>query len=130
MNADGSKETVTDWNKATYQVLDKTRLPDFNAGVTTSLSYKGFTLSANVYFSVGGYVYNSERSLMDSDGIYPFYNQMVFNGDWIRWKKVIRTEPIIELHIRALSIMMEEDLISLLPVILKMVHLLRLEIFL
>ena len=87
MNADGSKETVTDWNKATYQVLDKTRLPDFNAGVTTSLSYKGFTLSANVYFSVGGYVYNSERSLMDSDGIYPFYNQMVFNGDWIRWKR-------------------------------------------
>lgn len=87
VNADGSKETVTDWNKATYQVLDKTRLPDFNAGVTTSLSYKGFTLSANVYFSVGGYVYNSERSLMDSDGIYPFYNQMVFSGDWIRWKK-------------------------------------------
>ena len=40
-----------------------------------------------MYFSVGGYVYNSERSLMDSDGIYPFYNQMVFNGDWIRWKK-------------------------------------------
>ncbi|WP_255577484.1 SusC/RagA family TonB-linked outer membrane protein [Elizabethkingia sp. JS20170427COW] len=87
VNADGSRTTTNNWNKATYQVLDKSRLPDFNASFNTSLTYKGFTLSANVYVSVGGYIYNSERSLMDSDGIYPFYNQMVFHKDWIRWEK-------------------------------------------
>ncbi len=87
VNADGSKEAVSNWNNATYQVLNKSRLPDFIGGLTTSVTYKGLTLSANVYFNIGGYIYNSERSLMDSDGIYPFYNQMVFNDDWIRWKK-------------------------------------------
>lgn len=87
VNSDGSKEKVTNWNTATYQVLDKTRLPDFIGSLTTSVSYKGLTLSANAYFNIGGYIYNSERSLMDSDGIYPFYNQMAMADGWIRWKK-------------------------------------------
>lgn len=87
VNDDGTKTIVENWNQATYQVFtDKSRLPDFVGGLTTSWSYKGFTLSANAYFSIGGYIYNSERSLMDADGIYPYYNQMALADGWIRWK--------------------------------------------
>ena len=86
VNTDGSKEATKDWNAATNQVLNKSRLADWNGGLATSLTYKGLTLSANAYFNIGGYVYNSERALMDSDGIYPFYNQMAMADGWIRWK--------------------------------------------
>lgn len=87
VNKDGTKEKTNNYSKATFQILDKARIPDFTAGLSTSLTYKGLTLSASAYFSIGGYIYNSERQLLDADGVYPYYNQMVMKDDWIRWKK-------------------------------------------
>lgn len=87
VNKDGVRETTKNYNEATFQILDKARVPDFTAGLATSLTYKGLTLSASAYFSIGGYIYNTSRELLDSDGEYPYYNQMVMAKDWIRWKK-------------------------------------------
>lgn len=82
----GERSIVNRWQDATFQHLtNKSRLPDFTGGANTSVRYKSFSLSASIYFSKGGYIYNTERALMDSDGIYPYYNQMAMRNDWVRW---------------------------------------------
>jgi len=88
INSDGEvqREVTNNWDQATYQVLNKTRMPDFTSGLNSAVSYKNFTFSVNAYFSIGGYVYHNARNLFDSDGTYPGYNQMVMHKDWIRWK--------------------------------------------
>lgn len=82
-----AKTTTTTYSNATYiNFKDKSRLPDFTGGISTALSYKGFTLAAQATFSKGGYLYNAMRqNFTDNDGIYPFYNQMVLTKDWSRW---------------------------------------------
>lgn len=82
-----TSKTTNNYDQATYVHLkDKSRLPDFTGGFNTSVSYKGFTLAASAYFSVGGYLYNGQRSsFLDADGTYPYYNVMVPDKDWIRW---------------------------------------------
>ncbi|WP_407508855.1 SusC/RagA family TonB-linked outer membrane protein [Elizabethkingia anophelis] len=81
---------VTDvYARATYiHFKDKSRLPDFTGGISTSFTYKNWTLSANGYFSKGGYIYNTMRqNFLDSDGVYPFYNAMPMPSGSIRWSK-------------------------------------------
>lgn len=49
----------------------KTVTPDFDGSINTLLNYKGITLSANMYFKYGNYIYNNQEQqhLSDGDGI-------------------------------------------------------------
>ena len=61
--------------------------PKFTGGLTTSLSWKNWSLGANVFFVVGNKVYNGSRNTIDADGSYIDYNMMsIHNGlGWVRW---------------------------------------------
>jgi len=80
----GEVTYVSNYNNATLQYVGEST-PDFNGGFGTTMSYKGFTLSADFVYSSGGYAYNIGRELFDSDGAYPYYNQMKLEDDWSRW---------------------------------------------
>lgn len=80
----GEITKVSNYNQATLQFIGNTT-PDFNGGFASSVSYKGFTLSADFVYSKGGLAYNIGRSLFDSDGAYPYYNQMRMQSGWKRW---------------------------------------------
>ncbi|HFK5502928.1 TPA: SusC/RagA family TonB-linked outer membrane protein [Elizabethkingia anophelis] len=86
VNADGSRSLTTNYNAATVQVVGAST-PDYYGSVSTNLTFKNFYLNANFYFSQGGKIYNSTRELFDSDGAYPYYNQMVLKDSWSRWQK-------------------------------------------
>ncbi|MDV3507697.1 SusC/RagA family TonB-linked outer membrane protein [Elizabethkingia anophelis] len=86
INADGSRSLTTNYNAATVQVVGAST-PDYYGSVSTNLTIKNFYLNANFYFSQGGKIYNSTRELFDSDGAYPYYNQMVLKDSWSRWQK-------------------------------------------
>ncbi|WP_407281440.1 SusC/RagA family TonB-linked outer membrane protein [Tenacibaculum maritimum] len=47
---------------------DKTPSPDFDGSLNTKLSYKGISLSANMYFKYGNYIYNNQESQHLTDG--------------------------------------------------------------
>lgn len=46
--------------------------PDFFGGITNTVSYRQFSLSALVYYSVGGYGFSGLRRNSESDGLYIF----------------------------------------------------------
>ncbi|SEW32332.1 TonB-linked outer membrane protein, SusC/RagA family [Chryseobacterium wanjuense] len=95
VNADGSKSLTSDYNKASLQVVGNAT-PDYYGSFSTNLTIKNFYMNANVYFSQGGQIYNFYRSFFDSDGAYPYYNQMVLQNGWNRWEKPgdIATHPV------------------------------------
>ncbi|UZR97162.1 SusC/RagA family TonB-linked outer membrane protein [Chondrinema litorale] len=82
----GERSATNDYNAATKQIVG-TASPDFYGGFSSSMSYKGISLSANFAFTKGGQIYNSSRELYDSDGAYPTYNQQVLTDDWSRWEQ-------------------------------------------
>jgi len=74
------------FNEATRQLAGNAS-PDFIGGFATNLEYKGFTFGTNFSFVSGGEIYNSSRSLYDSDGLYPTFNQQILADGWARWEK-------------------------------------------
>ena len=61
--------------------------PKFTGGLSNSLTYKDFTLSAFFNFVYGNYVYNETRVYFDNDGLYEAFNSMVLPEGWTRWEK-------------------------------------------
>ncbi|MEN8119693.1 MAG: TonB-dependent receptor [Bacteroidota bacterium] len=96
-NEDGSEtiELTNDYNQATLQFTGQKSTPDFIGGVVNRLSYRNFTLSANIGFVTGLYLYNGNRELFDSDGSYPTFNNMNLAEGWSRWENPgdIATHP-------------------------------------
>ncbi len=96
IEADGTTRATNDYKEATFQVVGKAS-PLFQGGLSTSLTYKGFSLSANAAFICGNKVFNAARITMDSDGAYSDYNMMsIDNGlGWSRWEEPgdIATHP-------------------------------------
>ena len=93
------KSGVTNmYNEAPQQMVGKAS-PAFSGGITTSLRYGNFTLSANGNFVVGNKIYNKNREQMDSDGAYTGLNQMSINNGlgWTRWQQEgdIATHPAL-----------------------------------
>ena len=86
VNEDGTTSTTNTLAEATVQNVG-TATPKFLGGVSTALSYKGFTLSATGNFISGNLIFNHARISMDADGAYSAYNQMsIENGlGWVRW---------------------------------------------
>lgn len=90
----GNKVTTSDYASADYYKCGSST-PDLFGGFTTSLTYKNFDLSAVFGYSIGGHVYNYNRSEYDSDGAYTDRNQMKLQNGWSRWQKPgdIATHP-------------------------------------
>ncbi|MCY4780149.1 SusC/RagA family TonB-linked outer membrane protein [Sphingobacterium sp. UT-1RO-CII-1] len=77
------------------QFTGKSAAPKFTGGVSNTLKYGDFTLSAFFNFVYGNYVYNDTRVYFDSDGLYEAFNSMVPMNNWTRWEKEgdIATHP-------------------------------------
>lgn len=92
----GNRELTSSYSEAqNSQVpLGKTT-PDFYGGFSTSFSWKNLSVSANFGYSVGGKIFNYNRTVYDSDGAYPTYNQQKMMSGWSRWEKPgdIATHP-------------------------------------
>lgn len=80
---------TNDYAKAKVDWLGSSPNPKFTGGLQNSVSYKGFSLGANIFFLYGSTIYNGTRSSMDNDGRQAQYNQISLdNGlDWKRWQK-------------------------------------------
>lgn len=90
----GNRVTTSDYASADYYKCGSST-PDLFGGFTTSLTYKNFDLSAVFGYSIGGHVYNYNRTEYDSDGAYTDRNQMKLQDGWSRWQKPgdIATHP-------------------------------------
>ncbi|TVQ09664.1 MAG: SusC/RagA family TonB-linked outer membrane protein [Bacteroidetes bacterium] len=88
-NEDGTQsvELTNNYANATLQFTGQTMSPDYTGGIINTFRYKDFSLSANIGFVQGVYMYNSDRQLFDSDGNYPTFNQMNLADGWSRWEK-------------------------------------------
>lgn len=93
----GAVSVVNNWTQATDQIVGSAS-PAFSGGLSTSISWKGITLSANGNFVVGNKIYNKTRESMDNDGAYIGMNQMSLNNGlgWTRWQNPgdIATHPL------------------------------------
>ena len=95
-NEKGERVTTNNYSEASkHQVVLGKMSPDFYGGFSTSLSWKDIDLSAVFGYSVGGKIFNYDRTMYDSDGAYVNYNQMNLKDDWNRWEQPgdIATHP-------------------------------------
>ncbi len=86
---DGQRVLTSSYNEANSndsRVYLGSAAPTLTGGFNTNASWKGLTLSASFVYSVGGKLYASGRELLDSDGAYDTYNQMVLKKGWTRWE--------------------------------------------
>lgn len=90
-NGNVTKELTSTYSQAqtadSRQFSGKTAAPKFTGGISNTLTYKNFTLSAFFNFVYGNWVYNESRVYFDNDGLYESYNQMVLAEGWSRWEK-------------------------------------------
>lgn len=94
--ANGTREKTNNYSLAqTSKVMLGSMTPDFFGGFGTEFSIKNLTVSANFGYSVGGKIFSYNRTVYDSDGAYPTYNQQIMLDDWTRWQKPgdIATHP-------------------------------------
>ncbi|MEL6922806.1 MAG: TonB-dependent receptor [Bacteroidota bacterium] len=61
-------ETTSDINVAEQFFIGKSGSPDFFGGLSTGLSFKGFTLDANFTFSWNNYLYDATAWVLQGDG--------------------------------------------------------------
>ena len=93
-DADGKKVTTKNYAEAKYYKLGSAA-PKVFGGITTSLRWREFDLSATFGYALGGQIYNYSRQELDSDLAYTDRNQMALQKDWSRWQKKgdIATHP-------------------------------------
>lgn len=86
-DADGG--VTNDYSKAKVDWLGSSPNPKFSGGLQNTVSFKGFSLGANIFFLYGNTIYNGARSSMDNDGRQAQYNQVSLDNGlgWTRWEK-------------------------------------------
>ena len=97
----GNRETTNMYANADYRMVGSAT-PKFTGGMTTSLTWKNWSLGANLHFVYGNKIYNRERNTIDSDGSYIDYNMMsIENGlGWVRWDPEDESTHAIATHPR------------------------------
>jgi TonB-linked SusC/RagA family outer membrane protein len=92
-----NRTLTSDYAQATPQETHSA-LPKFQGGIASNLKYKNFSLNMNFAYTVGNYVYNFSRRMMDNDGHEPYYNLMKWSEGSSRWTKPgdIATHPSIQ----------------------------------
>ena len=93
-DANGNKVSTSNYAEAKYYKLGSAA-PKVFGGISTSLRWKEFDLSATFGYSLGGQIYNYSRQEYDSDLAYADRNQMALQKGWSRWQKKgdIATHP-------------------------------------
>ena len=93
-DANGNKVSTSNYAEAKYYKLGSAA-PKVFGGISTSLRWKEFDLSATFGYSLGGQIYNYSRQEYDSDLAYADRNQMALQKGWSRWQKKgdITTHP-------------------------------------
>lgn len=79
---DENKKPTTDYSKSKSEIIGKAQ-PDGTGAVTNSFNYKGFSLSAMLYFSYGSTI--SGAANFQNDGLQPYWNQSIAALD--HWRK-------------------------------------------
>lgn len=98
-NGQQTKTTTNVYSEASAadsrQFTGTSAAPKFTGGLSNTLTYKDFTLSAFFNFVYGNYVFNETRVYFDNDGLYEAFNSMVLPDGWTRWEKEgdIATHP-------------------------------------
>lgn len=85
-DANGNKVSTSNYAEAKYYKLGSAA-PKVFGGISTSLRWKEFDLSATFGYSLGGQIYNYSRQEYDSDLAYADRNQMALQKGWSRWQK-------------------------------------------
>ncbi len=82
----GNREKTGSYNNADYRMVGSAT-PKFTGGITTSFSWRNWSLGANIHFVYGNKVYNMARNTIDADDAYTDYNMMSLNNGlgWVRW---------------------------------------------
>lgn len=96
VDENGQKTATGNWNDATDVLLDASASPKFTGGISTNLTWKGFSLNANFIFSSGAKIYNGMRAgSLDRDAARPTQPPMKLADGWSRWEKPgdIATHP-------------------------------------
>ena len=97
----GNRETTNMYADADYRMVGSAT-PKFTGGMSPDLTWKNWTLGANLHFVYGNKIYNRERNTIDSDGSYIDYNMMsIDNGlGWVRWNPDDASTHAIATHPR------------------------------
>ena len=97
----GNRETTNNYSQADYRMVGSAT-PKFTGGLTTGLTWRNWSLNANIYFVYGNKVYNGARGTIDADGSYTDYNmQSIHNGlGWVRWDPDDESTHAIATHPR------------------------------
>ena len=66
--SDLTKEKVTDYTKATKSFVGKSAIPDIAGSLGLEFDYKGFSLSAQFMYSLGGYSYDASYASLMANG--------------------------------------------------------------
>ena len=82
----GNRETTKSYENADFRMVGSAT-PMFTGGITTSFSWRNWSLGANFHFVYGNKIYNQARNTIDADDAYTDYNmQSIKNGlGWVRW---------------------------------------------
>ena len=79
-------QTTNDVNKAPYSLTGKSASPSYFGSLINTFTYKGISLSAQLYYNYGNYIFDNWDSYAMSDGAYTgFLNQ--FSSQLTRWQK-------------------------------------------
>jgi TonB-linked SusC/RagA family outer membrane protein len=97
----GNREPTNMYSNADYRMVGSAT-PKFTGGMSTELTWRNWTLGANLHFVYGNKIYNRERNTIDSDGSYIDYNMMsIDNGlGWVRWDPNDESTHAIATHPR------------------------------
>ena len=95
----GKREVTKSYNNADYRMVGSAT-PKFTGGITTSFSWRNWSLGANIHFVYGNKVYNMARNTIDADDAYTDYNMMsLHNGlGWVRWDPEDESTHAIATH--------------------------------
>lgn len=97
----GNREKTNMYSDADYRMVGSAT-PKFTGGMSTNLTWRNWSLGANLHFVYGNKIYNRERNTIDSDGSYIDYNMMsIDNGlGWVRWDPADKNTHEIATHPR------------------------------
>jgi len=95
----GKRETTNVYANADYRMVG-TATPKFTGGISTSLTWRNWSLGANFYFVYGNKIYNQARNTIDADDAYTDYNMQSLNNGlgWVRWDPEDESTHAIATH--------------------------------
>ena len=97
----GNREKTNVYDQADYRMVGSAT-PKFTGGITTTFTWRNWSLGANLHFVYGNLVFNRSRITNDCDGSYLDYNMMSLNNGlgWVRWDPDDESTHAIATHPR------------------------------